>query len=386
MVDEMQFAWSGSYPANRSPKIISASLAGENPTSNILLEEPFGITMTIEAEDPEGRELEYDFVIRPEFTNDGIQSGTGRYLNGLPDIINEINGNTVTFDLNADMNQREFRMYAFVTDDNDNVGYWSIPFSVDLDPGSVGGDQEVIAHQDAYIRDGFYVDKTLGKSDQFSLQTKWSSTEGYNRSTYVSFQVNDIPQGTSQALFKIFGGGEKDVEITLSAFTNTYWTEDDLMWENARTNALETIGSIVTDTIADKYYEWDVGEYLRNLNESDTLITFVLSSETEYIGDPITWTSRETVFNAPKLDLRIGALSVDNTFKVKIYPNPAQERVQVSGEHVKSAILYDMLGQEVLRIDKIDTPTSISHLKKGVYLMRVQLSDGSFVTHKFIYN
>ena len=68
--------------------------------------------------------------------------------------------------------------------------------------------------------------------------------------------------------------------------------------------------------------------------------------------------------------------------RIKIYPNPSFDYINISADSNLEAILYDFLGKELIRenvTDKLD----ISSLEKGTYILN--LSDGiNTSTHKII--
>ena len=67
---------------------------------------------------------------------------------------------------------------------------------------------------------------------------------------------------------------------------------------------------------------------------------------------------------------------------VLVYPNPTVDVVHIDSKNLKSAILYDMNGKKLLESNK--TEISVSHLPKGVYVLRIVTSDNSIVSKKII--
>lgn len=68
-----------------------------------------------------------------------------------------------------------------------------------------------------------------------------------------------------------------------------------------------------------------------------------------------------------------------------IYPNPTSDFINIeSKEEIKSVEIYSLTGQKVLTgsSDK----TNVSHLNKGIYLVKVQLKNGKTETHKLVKN
>jgi xyloglucan-specific exo-beta-1,4-glucanase len=67
---------------------------------------------------------------------------------------------------------------------------------------------------------------------------------------------------------------------------------------------------------------------------------------------------------------------------VLVYPNPTVDVVHIDSKNLKSATLYDMNGKKLLESNK--TEISVSHLPKGVYVLRIVTSDNSIVSKKII--
>ena len=67
---------------------------------------------------------------------------------------------------------------------------------------------------------------------------------------------------------------------------------------------------------------------------------------------------------------------------VLVYPNPTVDVVHIDSKNLKSATLYDMNGKKLLESN--NTEISVSHLPKGVYVLRIVTSDNSIVSKKII--
>jgi hypothetical protein len=77
-----------------------------------------------------------------------------------------------------------------------------------------------------------------------------------------------------------------------------------------------------------------------------------------------------------------GALGVnDNSMKLsdlKVYPNPAKDRINLSAtKEIKGIIVYNILGQEVMReaVKGYNSSVDISKLKTGTYILKVAIDD-----------
>ena len=67
-----------------------------------------------------------------------------------------------------------------------------------------------------------------------------------------------------------------------------------------------------------------------------------------------------------------------------MFPNPVTDFINVSGiESAKNMVITNMAGQEVLKTD-FQTRLDVSQLTKGIYILRINLSDGQSYDVKFI--
>jgi hypothetical protein len=76
---------------------------------------------------------------------------------------------------------------------------------------------------------------------------------------------------------------------------------------------------------------------------------------------------------------QVGLDEIDNLGSAVIYPNPAKEQLTVStSAPVESLQLINTLGQAVLTYNPTTTVTTldVSHLQRGVYLLRINSSQG----------
>ncbi|PKP28525.1 MAG: hypothetical protein CVU02_00665, partial [Bacteroidetes bacterium HGW-Bacteroidetes-19] len=74
---------------------------------------------------------------------------------------------------------------------------------------------------------------------------------------------------------------------------------------------------------------------------------------------------------------------VESTFK--IFPNPAQDEILISGVIPESVIVYDVLGKMV--VTKFDAETNkinIKHLPDGLYILKIISNDAKMYTDKII--
>ncbi len=77
----------------------------------------------------------------------------------------------------------------------------------------------------------------------------------------------------------------------------------------------------------------------------------------------------------------------DNTFAVAVYPNPAKEYLYINAENIISEVtVYDIVGKLVMSIDGSNRKIiqiDASDLKKGMYIIKLQDTNGNIVNKKF---
>src|SRR5690606_23513989 len=70
--------------------------------------------------------------------------------------------------------------------------------------------------------------------------------------------------------------------------------------------------------------------------------------------------------------------------QTEIYPNPASDIVNISTKSlIKSVEVYSLTGQKI-NSETTSGTLNISHLNKGIYLIKIQLENGRVETHKLI--
>ncbi|MBP5651013.1 MAG: T9SS type A sorting domain-containing protein, partial [Bacteroidales bacterium] len=75
------------------------------------------------------------------------------------------------------------------------------------------------------------------------------------------------------------------------------------------------------------------------------------------------------------------------TERFSVYPNPAVDQLNVSGENMRTIELYNALGQLIITenpaIDNFCT-VSVGNLSSGIYMLKVISTDGRASVRKFV--
>ena len=74
-----------------------------------------------------------------------------------------------------------------------------------------------------------------------------------------------------------------------------------------------------------------------------------------------------------------------NTTKIKVYPNPAKEKIFVEGDGLSLVNLYDLLGNCLRSMNgETNNEMSLSGITKGVYVLMIETKDNRIRYQKLI--
>jgi hypothetical protein len=128
-VDVMHYLWTGSWPANRSPRLEGAWLDGKTANQNVRLKPGQTYVAKVQASDPDQAPLTYFWDVMEESTEHkagGDVESKPRQLSGL---IEDPKRSGIA--LKSPTQPGAYRVYAYVFDGKGHAAHVNIPFYVD---------------------------------------------------------------------------------------------------------------------------------------------------------------------------------------------------------------------------------------------------------------
>ncbi len=391
VVEVMQAQWTGQdYTGNHAPRILEATINGRSAGQSPVLTAEKDNVAIIRAEDPDGDPLSFEFIFRPEEGSRGLASGPT--FEGIPGLIVQQNGNTITF--NTPENLTNYRLFMLVRDGQGGIATVNVPFRTELGP-LVSDDPNILfANQDAYMRDGEFSNIRHGQTDPQRLQTRLRNdppNSGFNRETYIGFDCETAQRGITSVHLEVFGGELEGVTVAAFGLPNFPWSENTLRWSVRNNNELPLLDQITINTPQPRYYRWDVTDYVREqliLGETD--ISFALRNLNES-ANPVNWNARERREHPPRLVFVFndGPLDPpgDSTLLVQnLFPNPTADALHLEfykpgGTAQIQVEVFDIQGRlaqtrtfPVDRAARLQT-LDLSRLQPGVYVLRITANE-----------
>jgi hypothetical protein len=128
-IDVMHYIWTGSWPANRSPRLTGAWLDGKTALQNVRLRPGQSYHAKVQANDPDADLLTYSWEVMEESTErkmGGDAESIPKLLSGL---IADPKQSEIT--LKAPDKAGAYRLFAYVFDGKGHAAHANIPFYVE---------------------------------------------------------------------------------------------------------------------------------------------------------------------------------------------------------------------------------------------------------------
>jgi len=130
-VDSMQYIWTGSWPAIRSPQIEGLRLDEKEASQNIHLHPGQTYTARVGASSSGKNSLTFSWQVLEESTDLKTGGDFEHKPSSVPAVIQEENGNTIS--LRAPAKAGAYRLFVYVYDGKGRAAHANLPFFVDKD-------------------------------------------------------------------------------------------------------------------------------------------------------------------------------------------------------------------------------------------------------------
>jgi hypothetical protein len=133
-VDVMHYYWTGSWPANRSPKLEGIWLDEKKASQNIHLKPGQTYDARVQASDPDNDPLTYSWEVMEESSERKVGGDTESVPIRVPGLIAQPKQSEIT--LKAPEKTGAYRLFTYVFDGHGHAAHANIPFYVDAPLGS----------------------------------------------------------------------------------------------------------------------------------------------------------------------------------------------------------------------------------------------------------
>jgi len=128
-VNAMQRAWTGSWPKNRAPEVTPVQIDGKGAADNVTLKPGTAHVATLEAKDPDGDPLAFEWQIMHEVPRAGYAGMGEKHGKPMAELIQEAADGRLRFV--APREEGAYRVFVFVRDGQGNAATANIPFYVE---------------------------------------------------------------------------------------------------------------------------------------------------------------------------------------------------------------------------------------------------------------
>lgn len=130
-VDAMQYVWTGEWPENQAPHLISLQIEGKGAHDDVTLEAGRSYTAMATVEDPDGDTLEYAWELVREPDEYGAYAGGGEIRQPpLPDTV-PADAKTAEIQFTTPPTPGEYRLFMYAYDGNEHFTTANIPILVE---------------------------------------------------------------------------------------------------------------------------------------------------------------------------------------------------------------------------------------------------------------
>ena len=164
------------------------------------------------------------------------------------------------------------------------------------------------AAADAYVRDGTYADTNFGGAAD--LQVKSVATAGWNRHTYLRFDLTKFGGGVTSAKLRLHArlDNTASASVPVSVFSGPEgWTESGITWNNKPASGTTLLKSFTVAGTTAKYYEVDLTSYFQQKKSAGATAATVVLKAGAASDSTVVLGSDEAAANRPQLVVLAGA-------------------------------------------------------------------------------
>ena len=282
--------------------------------------------------------------------------------------------------LNSTMNE-------FLTETNDNSDAWDMspPSTVKLDADN--GVESASPYKALWNNSDLdsWLNTNCGDSNEAggsSADGNWDYSAGasagvktrglkLNEACRRLYQKIAVTAGTSYTLFIESRSEAENVPSELFILNTEITTEDGF---SSTSTTVDDYLNITNDHNTSKS-NIDTDNFTKNTLVFTPSGSFIVI----YVRAPLAVDSDNEVFFDNIELYETASLSVNDVFssKISIYPNPANEFVQIStSETITGIEIYNLIGKKVISSSKLtNNKIDVSNLSKGVYVLKVMSND-----------
>lgn len=215
--------------------------------------------------------------------------------------------------------------------------------------------------------------------------------------TMISFLGFGQLNFSSDSLYQSFNSSLPEADIVIHHSFIPENVPDSVKWEvySVEVPATWTNDAFVCDATQCYDENTDENAYMITINKSSTLdVHFLNKGEVgvgtvklliyEVLDSANTFKIITYVANVQE---GVGVKNIKNELDVKLYPNPATEKLNFStSEVVEKLEIYNVIGKQVLQANiKSDfASVAVNQLEKGVYIIKLYSEKGSVYSQSFV--
>jgi len=376
MTDALQYVWTGNWPANRAPSISGLTINQIPQENNLILPFSNKNEVLVHTTDPDGDFLTIEFLILPESGSQGVEPIPGASFNAIPGIVTAQEGNKAKLNFTELHNNKNLRLYAIIKDPEGHTATASFPFQTAFIDLSFQ-EWSFPAFQDAYVRDGIFVNTPYGVNDEKKLNVMKSSMSNDNREIYLQFDLKDAPRYFGRARIELSGSAPTNTRIQTFGL-NTAWNEQTITWTN---KPQISTGNLATTEVTgtSQYYYWDVSGYVQGqFNSGKRVLSFILKAMDETSGNPATFASSESAYGSSRMYFSTWFTQIEDEIHISdacIFPNPTKgiftlslpEEYRSDGQIKIWNAQGCMIRHQTIKPGETETQIDLHEFSPGVY-------------------